>query len=82
MNRSQIEDRVKSITAEVLGVDKSEINTTAKLIDELNVGSLELAELLISIDTEFNVHISDEEAQKIHTIEALVDHIFKKINNL
>jgi acyl carrier protein len=75
--RAEIETRIKAIIADVLDVDTNSLSLTSNLNDELNIGSLELAELLINIDSEFNIHISDEEAQKIHTVGGLIDYIEK-----
>jgi acyl carrier protein len=75
--RAEIETRIKAIIADVLDVDTNSLSLTSNLNDELNIGSLELAELLINIDSEFNIHISDEAAQKIHTVGGLIDYIEK-----
>ena len=84
-SRNHIEKRVRTIISEVTGYDEALLTLDARLTPDeaaekaLSVGSLELAELLISIDEEFQVNISDEEASALTTVESLVDCIIAKI---
>src|SRR4051812_18394682 len=62
------EDRLKKIIAEQLSVNEDEVTPEANFIDDLNADSLDLVELIMSLEEEFNVKISDEEAEKIRTV--------------
>ena len=78
-----IYDRVKKIVAEQLGVEESEITPTASFVDDLNADSLDLVELVMSLEEEFSngdhkLEISDEDAEKIATVQDAVDYIKEK----
>ena len=73
-------ERVQKIIAEQLGVEESEINPQTSFVDDLNADSLDLVELIMSIEEEFSeegrsVEISDEEAEKIVTVQDAVTYI-------
>ncbi len=70
-----IQKRIKAIVSDILNVDVTIIKPDTKLKSELNIDSLELAELLLHIESEFKVYISDTHAQKIQTMQELVDYI-------
>ncbi|UAJ65169.1 acyl carrier protein [Candidatus Schneideria nysicola] len=80
---STIEDRVKSIIAEQLGVKKDEVINSASFVDDLGADSLDTVELVMALEEEFNIEIPDEEAEKITTVQAAIDFIQveKKSNN-
>ncbi len=63
-----IEKRVKEIIVEQLGVNESEVNPEAKFVDDLGADSLDLVELVMALEEEYNIEISDEEAEKILTV--------------
>ena len=67
--------RVKKIIVEQLGVDESEVVPSASFVDDLNADSLDLVELIMSLEEEFGMEISDEEAEKIVTVQNAVDYI-------
>ena len=71
------EDRLKKIIAEQLSVSEDEVTPEANFIDDLNADSLDLVELIMSLEEEFNVKISDEDAEKIRTVKDAVDYIEK-----
>lgn len=76
-------DRVKKIVVEQLGVDEAEVTPTASFIDDLNADSLDLVELIMSLEEEFSadgqsIEISDEEAENLRTIQDAVDFIKDK----
>ena len=76
-------DRVKKIIVEQLGVDESEVNPGASFVDDLNADSLDLVELVMSLEEEFSdggrkLEISDEDAEKILTVQDAVDYIKDK----
>jgi acyl carrier protein len=68
-------DRLKKIVIEQLGVDEGEVNPEASFVDDLNADSLDLVELIMSLEEEFGTEISDEDAEKIRTVQDAVDYI-------
>ncbi len=62
-----IEQRVKEIIVEQLGVNESEVKPEAKFVDDLGADSLDLVELVMALEEEYNMEISDEDAEKILT---------------
>lgn len=68
-------DKIKEILVDVLGVDEDDIKTESKFIDDLGADSLDLVELIMSLEDKFNIEISDEEAEKIVTIKDAMDYI-------
>ena len=73
-------ERVRSIIVEQLGVDAEEVTPTASFADDLNADSLDLVELIMSMEEEFTaddrqLEISDEDAEKIQTVQDAVDYI-------
>ena len=63
-----VTDRLKRIVVEQLGVDEDEVTAEASFVDDLNADSLDLVELVMSLEEEFGVEISDEEAEGIVTV--------------
>lgn len=70
-----IEDKVKKIIAEKLSVDLEEVVPEASFVDDLGADSLDLVELIMSMEEEFDVDISDEDAEKIATVQDAIDYI-------
>ena len=70
-----IEDKVISIVAEQLSVDKSEISRETSFVNDLNADSLDTVELVMEFEDEFDMSIPDEEAEKIQTVGAAIDYI-------
>ena len=66
---SSIEDRVKKIVAEQLGVKEDEVRTEASFVDDLGADSLDTVELVMALEEEFETEIPDEEAEKITTVQ-------------
>jgi len=75
MTRDEILKKVKEITSEQLGVDESQITPEAKFIDDLGADSLDTVELVMALEEEFDLEISDEEAEKLTTVQKVVDYI-------
>ena len=65
---SDIEDRVKKIVVEHLGVEESKIQSDSKFVDDLGADSLDTVELVMALEEEFDCEIPDEEAEKITTV--------------
>ena len=72
---STIEERIKSIIVEQLGVDATEVVPSAHFIDDLGADSLDTVELVMAVEEEFGVEISDEEAEKAQTVADLIGFI-------
>ena len=68
-------ERLKKIVVEQLGVDEDEVKPEASFVDDLNADSLDLVELIMSLEEEFGTEISDEDAEKIRTVQDAVDYI-------
>ncbi len=69
------EDRLKKIIADQLSVSEEEVVPEASFIDDLNADSLDLVELIMSLEEEFGVKISDEDAEKIRTVQDAMDYL-------
>ncbi|HUW97486.1 MAG TPA: acyl carrier protein [Acidiferrobacter sp.] len=72
---SSIEERVKKIVVEQLGVNETEVSTDASFVDDLGADSLDTVELVMALEEEFDCEISDDEAEKITTVKQAVDYI-------
>ena len=76
---SSIEDRVKKIVAEQLGVKEDEVRTEASFVDDLGADSLDTVELVMALEEEFETEIPDEEAEKITTVQLAINYINEKL---
>lgn len=72
---STIEDRVKKIVVEQLGVNEDQVTLEASFVDDLGADSLDTVELVMLLEEEFDTEIPDDEAEKINTVQAAVDYI-------
>ena len=70
-----IEDRVKKIVVEQLGVKEDEVKNNASFVDDLGADSLDTVELVMALEEEFDIEIKDDEAEKITTVQQAVDFI-------
>ena len=73
-----IEDRVKEIICEQLGVSADEVTPQASFIEDLGADSLDLVELVMALEEEYGMKISDEDAEKIRTVQDVLDYINKQ----
>ena len=73
-----VEERVKSIIVEQLGVDADEVTPEASFVEDLGADSLDTVELIMAFEEEFGVEISDDEAEKIRKVKDAVDYIEKR----
>ncbi|MBP8173610.1 acyl carrier protein [Pseudaeromonas sharmana] len=72
---SNIEERVKKIIIEQLGVKEEDVKPEASFVDDLGADSLDTVELVMALEEEFDTEIPDEEAEKITTVQAAIDYI-------
>ncbi len=72
---SSIEERVKKIIAEQLGVKAEQVTNEASFVDDLGADSLDTVELVMALEEEFETEIPDEEAEKITTVQAAIDYV-------
>ncbi len=72
---SSIEERVKKIIVEQLGVKEDEVTNTASFVDDLGADSLDTVELVMALEEEFECEIPDEEAEKLTTVQQAIDYI-------
>ena len=74
-----VEDRVKNIVVQQLGVKLEEVQNTASFVDDLGADSLDTVELVMALEEEFDLEIQDDEAEKITTIQLAVDFVSGKV---
>lgn len=72
---STVEERVKQIVVEQLGVKEDEVNGDSSFVDDLGADSLDTVELVMALEEEFNCEIPDNEAEKITTVQQAIDYI-------
>ncbi len=70
-----IEQRVKKIVAEQLGVNEADIKTESSFVDDLGADSLDTVELVMALEEEFECEIPDEDAEKITTVQQAIDYV-------
>jgi acyl carrier protein len=73
-------ERLKKIVVEQLGVDEEQVTPEANFVDDLNADSLDLVELIMSLEEEFGAEISDEDAEGIRTVQDAVDYVEERAN--
>jgi acyl carrier protein len=72
-----VDDKVKQIIVEQLGVEESEVTATASFVDDLGADSLDRVELVMAFEEAFDIEIPDEDAEKINTVQDAVTYIGK-----
>jgi acyl carrier protein len=72
---SSIEEQVKAIVAEQLGVKEGEVKNDASFVDDLGADSLDTVELVMALEEEFETEIPDEDAEKITTVQQAIDFV-------
>ncbi|MDB9813272.1 acyl carrier protein [Gammaproteobacteria bacterium] len=70
-----IEERVRKIVCEQLGVSDEEVNDDSSFVDDLGADSLDTVELVMALEEEFDLEIADEEAEQISTVQEAVNYI-------
>jgi acyl carrier protein len=79
---ASIEQRVKDIIVEQLGVEEDEVSPEASFIDDLGADSLDTVELVMAFEEEFNIEIPDEDAEGISTVQDAIDYIKKNVKEV
>ena len=74
---SSVEDQVRAIIAEQLGIKTEEIKNDASFVDDLGADSLDTVELVMALEEEFETEIPDEEAEAITTVQNAIDYVTK-----
>ena len=75
-----VEEKVKGIVAKQLGLTEDEVKNESSFIDDLGADSLDTVELVMSLEEEFDIEISDDEAENILTVQAAIDHVNNNVN--
>lgn len=68
-------DKIKSIVVDQLGVDEDQVTADASFVDDLGADSLDTVELIMAFEENFDIEIPDEDAQKIKTVQDVIDYI-------
>jgi acyl carrier protein len=75
-----VEQRIKKIVAEQLGVNEAEVGNESSFVDDLGADSLDTVELVMALEEEFECEIPDEQAEKINTVRQAIDYINSQTN--
>jgi acyl carrier protein len=81
LTQEEIFGPVKDLVSKQLSIDEKEITTDASFIEDLGADSLDTVELIMSLEEEFDIEIPDEEAEKIKTVQNVVDYILNHLNS-
>jgi acyl carrier protein len=77
---ASVEEKVKSIIVDQLGVSESEVTGSASFVDDLGADSLDTIELVMAFEEAFGIEIPDEDAEKIRTVQNAIDYVESHVN--
>ena len=77
---ASVEEKVKSIIVDQLGVNEAEVTGTASFVDDLGADSLDTIELVMAFEEAFGIEIPDEDAEKIKTVQDAIDYVESHVN--
>ncbi len=80
-NKDEVIAKVKELIADSLGVSNDEIEPTASFIEDLGADSLDIVEMVMRIEKDFNIEIPDEDAEKISTVQDAIDYIHEHLGS-
>ena len=80
MAQEKTYERLKKIVVDQLGVDEADVKPEASFVDDLNADSLDLVELIMSLEEEFGMEISDEDAEKIKTVGDAEEYVEEHVS--
>ena len=80
MSKDEILTKLKPVIAEQLGVDEADVKEDASFTEDLNADSLDLVEMIMSLEEQFKLQLSDEDAEKITTVGEAVEYIYEHTN--
>jgi acyl carrier protein len=72
-----VEDRVKTVVSEQLGLKIGEVANAANFVEDLGADSLDVVELVMALEEEFETEITDDEAEKLQTVQSIIDYVEK-----
>jgi acyl carrier protein len=78
VDRSEVFNKVKDIIVEQLGVEENEVKMETSFVDDLGADSLDIVELIMAMEEEFNIEIPDEDAESIGSVEDVVNYVSDK----
>ncbi len=79
MSVEEVTSKVKKVIADQLGLNENEVKAEASFLNDLGADSLDIVEMVMTLEEEFDTEISDEEAEKIQTVQEAIDYILAKI---
>ena len=81
MDNTDVEQRIRKIVAEQLGVNESHVKNESSFVNDLGADSLDTVELVMALEEEFDCEIPDEEAEKINTVQEAIDYVNSHTSN-
>jgi acyl carrier protein len=77
-NKEQILEKMKAIIVDQLGVDESDVTMESNFIEDLGADSLDIVELIMALEEEFEIEVPDEDAEKLTTVESAINYILAR----
>ena len=81
MDNTDVEQRIRKIVAEQLGVNEGDVKNESSFVNDLGADSLDTVELVMALEEEFDCEITDEEAEKINTVQEAIDYVNSHSSN-